>query len=131
MKNYHGKNEYMKEYLFKRYHAKLKEAISLLGGKCVQCGATDNLQFDHIDPSTKKFKITLMLSHSKKEVKEELKKCQLLCRECHDIKSIKESGKKVAKGTHGTLSSYRYCKCEECVKAHSDYMKLYRDKKPG
>ena len=26
-----------------------------LGGKCVMCGTTENLQFDHIDASTKSF----------------------------------------------------------------------------
>ena len=31
-----------------------KILIERLGGKCVKCGTTENLQFDHIDPNTKK-----------------------------------------------------------------------------
>jgi 5-methylcytosine-specific restriction endonuclease McrA len=29
----------------------------LLGGECVRCGATDDLEFDHIDPKTKAFAV--------------------------------------------------------------------------
>jgi len=34
----------------------------MLGGRCVRCGATEDLEFDHIDPSTKRFTISGGLS---------------------------------------------------------------------
>ena len=47
--------------------------IKMLGGKCVDCGTTENLQFDHIDPSKKSFNISCVLSE---RMLTELEKCQ-------------------------------------------------------
>ena len=33
------------------YHKRRKLLVEMLGGKCVDCGRTENLQFDHKDPS--------------------------------------------------------------------------------
>jgi hypothetical protein len=54
-------------------------------GPCRQCGSTNDLQLDHVDVFTK-------VSHSvwswsKQRRDEELKKCQVLCKDCHDKKS--------------------------------------------
>jgi hypothetical protein len=57
--------------------------IERLGGKCVHCGTTKNLQFDHIIPADKKFTITHKLTKSLVEIYEEVDKCQLLCGKCH------------------------------------------------
>ena len=67
-----------------------KECIEILGGKCVGCGTTENLQFDHISPSEKSFSIGARLGLSMKKLHEELKKCQLLCVECHLNKTKNE-----------------------------------------
>ena len=71
-----------------RYYKNRRQCIDKLGGKCVECGVTENLQFDHINPLEKSFAISETLHFSskmKKEVKfdEELNKCQLLCPTCH------------------------------------------------
>ena len=39
-------------------------AKSFLGGKCVVCGATRKIEFDHIDKTTKKYTISSMLNNS-------------------------------------------------------------------
>ena len=52
-----------------------------LGNKCVKCGTTKNLQFDHIDPKTKCFNVNPQDSWEK--TLPELYKCQLLCKLCH------------------------------------------------
>lgn len=84
-----ARNAYHKVYQLARYHRRRAEAIKLLGGKCVRCGSTVNLDFDHINKSTKNFTIAKIWSASEKRFTEELAKCQLLCRDkCHYEKSI-------------------------------------------
>lgn len=114
-------------YNLNRYHKIMTEARGLLGAKCALCGSTKDLQFDRIDRKTKTYEVTRF--KSVQSLFEELKKCQLLCRACHIDKSIAERGLKPARGTHGTLSSYRYCKCEKCRAARSKYMKEYQKKR--
>ena len=61
-----------------------------LGGKCVVCGTTHNLQFDHIKREEKKYNITEKISIKFDNLKEELDKCQLLCAPCHLEKTASE-----------------------------------------
>ena len=77
----------MKQYMLDRWKARKQRGIAQLGGKCVSCGGTDDLQFDHIDPSTKSFTIGRNTSCSDEKFTNELKKCQLLCKACHKIKT--------------------------------------------
>ena len=58
-----------------------------LGGKCVGCGTTENLQFDHIDRHQKKFTISTNVNMAWDKLTEEADKCQLLCKECHKKKT--------------------------------------------
>lgn len=44
--------------------ARRDRLIEMLGGKCVRCGATEDLEFDHIDPSTKVFAVMAGLSRA-------------------------------------------------------------------
>jgi hypothetical protein len=62
--------------------------IDMLGGKCCGCGATENLQFDHLDRTTKSFNISTSLASKIEKLEEEAKKCQLLCQECHQVKTL-------------------------------------------
>jgi len=54
--------------------------------KCEKCGFSHPaaLDFHHIDPSQKHFGISIN-KHNKKEVLEEIKKCKVLCSNCHRI----------------------------------------------
>ncbi len=72
----------------------------MLGGKCVKCESVENLQFNHIDPNTKSFAIGKLLNFPKQVVSDELKKCQLLCKSCHNDKTIinKDGFDKKARG---------------------------------
>lgn len=84
--------ERRKEYQLERYRERLKAFIEELGGECNHCGFKENLEFDHIDPSTKLFTITQKLvSAPLADLKEELEKCQLLCTDCHKEKTSKEA----------------------------------------
>jgi hypothetical protein len=103
--------------------------IERLGGKCAICGAIDGLEIDHIDSKKKSFSIGRRLSGiAESKLEEEVKKCQLLCDEHHNDKSIGDVGKRKAKGNHGTISTYRYCHCEECKRAKRDYARMYKEK---
>ena len=62
------------------YHKRRKLLVEMLGGKCVDCGTTENLQFDHKDPSEKSFNISCVLSE---RTFKELEKCELRCGNCH------------------------------------------------
>lgn len=79
--------EYHRQYSMDYYYRKKAELIQLLGGRCCKCGSEEALEFDHIDPQTKLFAISSLLSHAWTEVLEEVKKCQLLCKRCHIAKT--------------------------------------------
>jgi len=57
--------------------------------KCAICGETNVniLQIDHKDPNTKKFEVKSRLTSSWIKLSEEVDKCQLLCKPCHDEKT--------------------------------------------
>ena len=60
------------------------KALRLLGGVCIGCGTTSDLEFDHLDPSEKKFAVGQKLGcASWAYIKREVLKCRLLCRDCH------------------------------------------------
>ena len=65
------------------------EAIKILGGECAMCGLKTNIvdvyDFHHKDPKEKEFQVGLHKVSGRKwnELKGELKKCVLLCANCH------------------------------------------------
>lgn len=65
--------------------------IEKMGGKCVECGCTEALEFDHIDPATKSFNIAAGYTKPKEVLLAEVAKCQLLCNKCHIEKTKKDS----------------------------------------
>lgn len=79
-----------------RHRAKLldvkKHLQSLLGGRCLRCGIDDHrlLDFDHIDPLTKVMNISAKLHLNIETLKKEIEKCQLLCANCHRLKTIEQ-----------------------------------------
>ena len=110
-----------------RYHQRKREAFEILGGKCIDCGSTEKLEIDHKDHNQKAFSVNRMTSLSREKFLKELSKCVLRCNPCHIKKTvIVDRGQKLAGGTHGTLSSYRYCKCDLCKKAKADWWQQYR-----
>jgi 5-methylcytosine-specific restriction endonuclease McrA len=114
----------------KRYLERKALAIKLLGGKCIKCDSVEDLQFDHVKPRKKTgagFVITKKLAGvAERKLETEIRKCQLLCGECHSRKSIIERGYKISKGQHGTISTYRYCKCAECRRANAEYKRKWK-----
>ena len=67
---------------------RLLEAINLLGGKCQRCNQEFDpvcYDFHHIDPSQKDVTIGENMLIGKERLFAEVKKCQLLCSNCHRI----------------------------------------------
>lgn len=73
-----------------RYLRRKQEAIAFLGGVCVVCGTTEDLEFDHIHPGTVSFRVAMNLHRRWETLLPELEKCQLLCFECHKDKTERE-----------------------------------------
>jgi 5-methylcytosine-specific restriction endonuclease McrA len=97
--------------------ARRNRLIEILGGKCARCGTTENLEFDHVDPSTKKFTVSAGLSRAWGALVEEAAKCQLLCKPCHVVKGAADR----PKPQHGTIYVYQYwnCRCDPCKAANA------------
>lgn len=115
-------NVYMAGYMRRRYHQRRAQAIALLGGRCAVCSSTADLEIDHIDRATKTLDLGHLWSVSHNRYLAELTKCQLLCREHHKAKSIRE--RSVEHG--GGVSGKRNCKCGPCRARKREYMQNYR-----
>jgi len=82
-------NDYMNRYMKDRYDRCRSLWIAKLGGRCVDCGSTEDLQFDHEDSTTKSFDVAKHLtSASEAKLVEEMEKCVLRCQPCHHQKSL-------------------------------------------
>jgi hypothetical protein len=93
----------------RHYLRRRAKTIAFLGGKCAECGAIENLEFDHIDPAEKSFSVAPVLTHSWEKIESEIKKCQLLCKPCHALKTIMDKvaiSPKLRRPTKGSLSRF-------------------------
>lgn len=81
----HRRN-YCRNCISKDFRTKIKvKAVELLGGKCMLCGYDKSLcalEFHHLNPKEKDFKISSKIL-SWEKIKPEVKKCVLLCSNCH------------------------------------------------
>ena len=108
-------NAYMRVYILRRYHERMAWAREELGGACVVCGATDDLDLDHIDPATKVGTVARIWSYSEARFRAEVSKCQLLCDPCHKAKHASTE-------PCGTVQRYwRGCRCVDCRAANTRY----------
>lgn len=102
-------------------HQRLAKARECLGGKCIVCGVTENLHFDHVDPGTKLF--TIASGWSRAGFWEEVEKCQLLCFPHHKEKTKREAQERQGVMQHGRWYYLKYrCRCSVCK---TDY-RIYR-----
>lgn len=62
---------------------------------CADCGEKDFrvLEFHHIDPKNKSYSVARLFSRnaSLKRIKEEIEKCEVLCANCHKIRTAEQT----------------------------------------
>jgi len=81
---YHKNKEVRVAKQIERRKELLSEAKLFLGGKCLWCGTTENLEFDHIDDSKKEHNVGNAVRNTREVFWNEVGKCQLLCVNCHN-----------------------------------------------
>ena len=127
-------NEYMRHYMATRRLQRRETLVNLAGGKCSRCRSLKDLEFDHRDRTTRLFNLSgCHLDRSWAKIIEELAKCDLLCAECHKLKT-KEAGdnpggvRGAGRGSgrvpeHGTAHMYiQYgCRCRHCQYARAEH----------
>lgn len=88
------------------------------GKCCVYCKGTQFLQLHHKIPENKIGHWVWGWKEAKRQ--KELKKCIILCKNCH-IQHHRKFGKKTQ--IHGTMHSYknRGCRCKKCIMATTVY----------
>lgn len=105
-------------------------------GYCLHCKSKKNLTFHHRDPSTKVFSLGNVKKQSIEQIQNEIAKCDLLCRDCHDVvhemvpkdKRMPELTFKVKpiERIETDLSQFEVGQVVECVKSPDD--KVIHDK---
>ena len=82
-----AKNKQRNKENYARNKAKVDEIKTTSG--CISCGYNSHpaaLDFNHIDPSTKKFDVSTRLQqYCWARLEEEIAKCEVLCANCHRI----------------------------------------------
>lgn len=77
----------------KKTVSKRKMLYDYLANKCcTDCGISNPivLEFDHIDPTNKKHNVSSMMGYSWSKILEEINKCDIVCANCHRIRTAKQ-----------------------------------------
>jgi 5-methylcytosine-specific restriction endonuclease McrA len=117
------KRQYQRQWLADRR----QRAIEILGGRCVKCSTTEDLEIDHVVPASKLGYASIggnLWSWSWTRIVKELARCQLLCKKCHKEKTLSEQ-----RGSeHGTAGAYRNrkCRCDICKEWSKLSKRAYR-----
>jgi len=104
-----SKKEKLREIANQYNKDKKQKLLNQFGSCCFACGSTENLQFDHLDKHDKCGNVTTILyTRGFDEAVQEAKKCQLLCSDCHRIKtSIHHDNQSLLYGARITKVEYK------------------------
>tara|TARA_B100001939_G_scaffold34224_1_gene26559 strand:+ start:22617 stop:22925 length:309 start_codon:yes stop_codon:yes gene_type:complete len=80
--------------------------VGVMGGKCVKCGTTENLEIDHKRPEDKTLRTSSMWLRRHDSIMEELSKCQLLCVDCHKEKTREEKDRTKGRKRNKTVTPH-------------------------
>lgn len=123
----------MAVYMANRRAERRAELFRMSGNACAQCGATEDLEFNHINRFLKLFSLSGRgLDGPWERIVAEWRKCQLLCGPCHKKYTRRQwatgeiktgNSKRHIPWTHGTMRRYQEepCRCTPCTAAKSAY----------
>ena len=93
-KAFYNKKSYLYDYGVQRSRfnrAFIKRVKMMLG--CADCGYKGHpaaLHFDHLDPDQKVSPVSALAGSSLSKIKREMRKCQVVCANCHAIRTDKQ-----------------------------------------
>lgn len=122
----------MASYMAERRAKRRNALIALFGGMCQKCPSTENLEFNHLDRTKKKFVLSgCHLDKAWSVILAEADKCELVCRECHNAYTrgqyatgeLYPPNKNLSPFLHGTARTYSEtnCRCIPCKAAKREY----------
>lgn len=117
----------MRVYMRDRWRRRKAKAVAYMGGRCAHCGMGaegfgEDFHFDHVKPEWKRFTIASRPSRAEHLFWQELMACQLLCGECHRLKTSGEQS--VPHG--GGITGKKNCLCELCYPLKLEYTRKRR-----
>ncbi len=101
--------EYQRHWIARRRGAFFADKV------CVQCGSSERLELDHVDPATKVTSVIWSWSQQRRDV--ELAKCQVLCHACH-VSKTKLNGD-MPSGEKAVLAKLTEAQAIEAIDMHS------------
>lgn len=126
-KRYQQRRDYMREYQ-NAWLQRRRRAWIEVNGPCAQCGSSDRLEVDHIDRATKTANPAAIWGWSAERRAAELAKCQVLCHDCHQQKTLAEF--RSAGQPCPSRTAYRGgCRCGGCKSVEAAYEREYRTRK--
>jgi hypothetical protein len=120
----HNNPETQRAYRITRH----RKRLLIIGNKCSMCDETDIDKLLVVCDVDNKLNINNISEEKFNLIK---KDCYILCRFHKNEKCNSAQGKRkvIDKDgnvlVHGTLSSYRWCRCTVCVKAHNEYNRKF------
>lgn len=90
LKHYYSNKE---QYYARNYAAKAKKAEYIRQAKnrpCADCGGlfpSYVMDFDHLDGTEKYKQVSKLTAHSWQRIKDEIAKCEVVCANCHRIRT--------------------------------------------
>jgi hypothetical protein len=118
--------------------AKKIKAINYLGGKCDKCGDDNifHLVFHHLESSNKEKCINNLKNNRWTIIEKELKKCQLLCNNCHaevhykqDFLTASSKDTVLRKINKNFCLDYKNNKCEKCGYDNNEHALVFHHTK--
>jgi hypothetical protein len=87
--------------------------------QCVDCGGSERLELDHIDPSAKLRNVTWTDNKQRRDL--EIKKCVVRCHQCHEKRTAQQQ--LWHQIVHGLYASYKRkgCRCALCRSANTEH----------